>query len=340
MNNPLVSILIRVRDEADLLDRTLRSLREQVLDADMEIVVLDNESTDGSTDVALAYGARVFTFPRSLFGYGRALNLGIELCGGDIVVLLSAHSIPQADTWVADLIRPLRDGTAGAAFCRQVPPGQMPRPQLRRFACFPAESVVMDKTQFMQQCAAGRDPYEPALFSNSACAIRRDLAIRAPFRDLPYSEDRAFVVDYVLTGGTVAYVHDAAVAYDRRLSWNNTYRAHYRCQISRHLVRELAASYTGHRFRETRDNLKKIFQAVLVVPAACRGYAAALTEPPGLRRQALRQVPLTMAATLGTAMGVLRWRRYQALTGRDLEIMHEAREQCVPLHAEAAQGRP
>jgi rhamnosyltransferase len=339
MNDPLVSVLIRVRDEGDLLDRTLRSLREQVLDAGMEIVVLDNESADDSARVALAGGAQVFTFPRALFGYGRALNLGIELCRGDIVVLLSAHSIPQTDTWVADLIRPLRDGTAGAAFCRQVPPGRMPRPQLRRFACFPTESTVMDKTQFTQQCAAGRDPYEPALFSNSACAIRRDLALRIPFRDLPYSEDRAFVVDYVMTGGTVAYVYDAAVAYDRRLSWKSTYRAHYRCQISRHLVRELAASYTGHRFRETHDNLKKIFQAALVVPAACRGYAAALTEPPDLRRQALLQVPSTMAATLGTAMGALRWKRHRALTGRDAVLMREAREQCVPVHAEAAQGR-
>lgn len=336
MNDPLVSVLIRVRDEADLLDRTLRSLREQVFDAGMEIVVLDNESADDSAHVALAGGARVFAFPRALFGYGRALNLGIELCSGDIVILLSAHSIPQADTWIADLIRPLRDGTAGAAFCRQVPPGRMPRPQLRRFACFPTNSMVMDKTQFTQQCAAGCDPYELALFSNSACAIRRDLALRTPFRDLPYSEDRAFVVDYVMTGGTVGYVHDAAVAYDRRLSWKNTYRAHYRCQVSRHLIRELATSYTGHRFREARDNLKKILQAALVVPAAFRWYAAALTEPPDLRHQALLQVPRTMAATLGAAIGVLRWKRHRALSGRDAVLMHEAREQCIPLYAEMA----
>jgi glycosyl transferase family 2 len=282
----------------------------------------------------------VFTFPRPLFGYGRALNLGIELCSGDIVVLLSAHSIPQADTWLADLIRPLLDDTVGAAFCRQVPPGRMPRSQLRRFACFPQKSTLLDKTQFTQQCAAGRDPYETALFSNSACVIRRDLALRIPFRDLPYSEDRAFVVDYVMSGGRVAYVHEAAVAYDRRLSWKRTYHAHYRCQVSRHLIREMAVAQTGYRFHQTRDSLKKAIQAALIIPAACRGFAAALTEPSDLRGKALLEVPHTIAATLGAAMGALRWKRHRALTGRDAVLMRKAREQCMSLHAETTRERP
>jgi GT2 family glycosyltransferase len=339
MAEPLVSVLIRVRDEADLLARTLNALRDQVLDAEMEIVVLDNKSVDGSDRVALESGAHVFSFPRALFGYGRALNLGVEMCRGRIVVLLSAHSTPKTATWIADLIRPIREGAAGASFCYQVPPGPMTRIQLRRFAVFSTEASVTDERSFAQASAAGEDPYVLALFSNSACAIQRDIALRFPFRDLPYSEDRAFVVDYVTAGGTVAYVPGTAVAYDQARSVKGTYHAHRRCEVSRHLIREQSAALTGIRFDTRPGNLQILLRAALVLPAACLELAAVLTEPRPLRREAIRQIPRTAAMSLGIAAGMLRWRQYHVLLERDTDLMCQAREQCVPLNHDTSSAR-
>ena len=118
MSKPAVSVLIRVRDEVERLRSTLRALSGQILDQPIEVVVLDNESADGSAQLALEHGARVFTFPRALFGYGRALNLGVEMCRGDIVVLLSSHSAPRSPSWLSDLVQPFADDAAvGAVFC-------------------------------------------------------------------------------------------------------------------------------------------------------------------------------------------------------------------------------
>lgn len=331
MTEPLVSVLIRVRDEAALLARTLDALRDQVLDAEMEVVVLDNTSVDGSDQVALERGARVFSFPRALFGYGRALNLGVEMCRGRIVVLLSAHSTPVTATWISELVKPIREGIAGASFCYQVPPGPMTRIQLRRFAVFPSDPGLTDTSGFARASAAGADPYVLALFSNSACAIQRDVALRFPFRDLPYSEDRAFVVDYVTAGGTVAYVPGTAVAYDQRRTVKGTYHAHRRCEISRHLIREQSASLTGHRFDTRLGNLRILLKAAVVIPAAGLELISVLTEPASLRREAVRQIPRTAAMTLGIATGMLRWRRDRDLLNRDTELMQQAREQCVQL---------
>src|SRR5207248_1196148 len=72
----LISVLIRVRNEEHALRRLIECLRIQKLDRPFEVVVIDNESDDDSAKVARSMGARVFTFPRSLFGYGRAINVG------------------------------------------------------------------------------------------------------------------------------------------------------------------------------------------------------------------------------------------------------------------------
>lgn len=62
-------------------------------DFEYEIIVVDNESDDDSVGVALQMNCKVFTLKRSEFTYGRALNFGIELCEGEIILILSAHMI-------------------------------------------------------------------------------------------------------------------------------------------------------------------------------------------------------------------------------------------------------
>lgn len=333
-DDPLVSIFIRVRDEAAALDHLLHAVRDQVLDRTFEIVVLDNKSIDGSDRVALEHGARVFTLPRALFGYGRALNLGVELARGEIIVLLSAHCIPQSPMWLADLVQPLRDGTAGAAVCRQVPAGPVSRLQRRRFGCFPPADTALTRERFIALCGDGRDPYEATLFSNSACAVRRNAALRHPFRDLLYAEDRAFALDYAMAGGTVAYLHGPAVSYERGMTWRSAYRVGYRAQVSKRLIRELAAAYTGRRYDSGPETASRLCRALLVVPGALARVLRCVREPSGLRRRAAAHALKATGATLGMAKGSLRWRRHLDTLDRDAELQRQAREQCVPMGLE------
>jgi len=331
MSDPLVSVFIRVRDEADALRQVLRGLADQVIDAPVEIVVLDNESVDGSGQAALEAGAKVFTLPRQYFGYGRALNLGVELSRGEIVVLLSAHSVPQSPTWLAELVAPLREGTAGAAICRQIPASRVSRLELHRFACFPSCDTFIDRKRFISLCEAGADPYEVAIFSNSACAIRRDIAVDQPFRDLPYAEDRAFVVDYLMSGGSVAYRHSPSVSYERLMTWRAAYRVAHRAQVSKRLIRELAATYTGCRFDSARDTVSRLVRAVLVIPAAFIRVLLCLGEPRGQRRRAVIYVLRSTGATLGLASGSFGWRRHIEKLSCDSEGLRLARQHCAPL---------
>jgi glycosyltransferase involved in cell wall biosynthesis len=335
VSDPLVSVFIRVRDEAAALGQVVRLLADQDIDASVETVVLDNESVDGSRSVALDAGARVFSLPRQHFGYGRALNLGMELCRGEIAVLLSAHAVPQSRTWLGELIEPLRDGTVGAAFCRQIPPSRVSRLELRRFACFPAADTIIDRDRFLAQCEAGADPYEAAIFSNSACAIRRDVAARLPFRDLPYAEDRAFVVDYLMSGGAVAYRHGPSVSYERHMTWRTAYRIGYRAQVSKRLIRELAATYTGRRFDSGPETASRLMRAVLVLPAVAARMLMCLREPRGHRRRAVIHVLRSTGATLGLAKGSFYWRRHMETLSPDPERLLVARGHCAPVARDA-----
>jgi len=331
MTEPLVSVFIRVRDEAAALQEVMRALAEQIIDATIEIVVLDNESDDESARIALAAGARVFSLPRQYFGYGRALNLGAAVCCGEIMVLLSAHSIPQSVTWLAELVAPIREGAATAAFCRQVPASPASRLELRRFECFPASDALLDRASFLALCHAGRDPYEAAIFSNSACAIKRDIVMTSPFRDLPYAEDRCFAVDSVMAHGGIKYLSAPAVSYQRPATWRSAYRVGYRAQVSKRLIRELAATYTGRRYDSRRETLSRLSRAALIVPGGILRVILCAREPRGTRRRAVVFVLRSTGSTLGLAKGTMLWRRHVESLAVDAAGYECARQHCREL---------
>ncbi|MFD7707536.1 glycosyltransferase [Streptomyces sp. NPDC059786] len=331
MDEPTVSIFIRNRDEAVALQHAIASLRKQKIDGTMEIVVLDNESTDDSPQIAAEGSARVFTLPRELFGYGRALNLGVELCRGEIVVLLSSHSIPQNEHWLAELIRPIQENdSVGAAFCHQIPPTRVSTLEKQRFACFPGQSQILDRDRFLALCEEGADPYEVAVFSNSACAVRRKDALAQPFRDLLYAEDRAFAVDLVMTGRSVAFVRQAVVSYERSMTWKSAYAVGYRAQVSKCLIRELAATYSGIRYGMGRERISRLLRAGGVILTLLLRLALSLGEPRGLKRRSALYAYRATGATLGLAKGVLYWRRHVETLSCDGLQLQEARRRCTP----------
>lgn len=207
---PLVSIIIRARDEAPALRRLLPLLRGQQTDFPFEIWLLDNASRDDSAAIARAHGCRYHHIPQGGFNYAGALNTAAALADGTILVHLSAHCFPQHDGWLAALVAPLRaDDAVIASYGRQ-----WSDPQTNPFE------------------ATGNDDLFPAhgtprtlAFSNANCAVRRQIVLLHPFNPaVKIMEDHLFALE--LTGEhPIVYVPDAVVTHAHtHFSWRGYVR--------------------------------------------------------------------------------------------------------------------
>src|SRR5665213_1432980 len=107
----LVSVVLPCLDEADSVGRCIDEARQALDEASIkaEIVVVDNNSTDNSADVARSHGARVIFEPSP--GYGSALRAGILAAFGEIVVMADADLTYDLSK-IERLIRPVMDGSA------------------------------------------------------------------------------------------------------------------------------------------------------------------------------------------------------------------------------------
>jgi glycosyltransferase involved in cell wall biosynthesis len=315
-----VSVLIRVRNEAPALRRLLVCLNGQQLDRPFEIVVIDNESDDGSLEVAQQMGARVFTFPRSLFGYGRSINAGMKLCGGDFVVLLSAHAWPRGEDWLAQMVDCIENGAVAAAYCRQIPDRDVTPQERARFKVFGERDYELDAQELVRRCKSGEDVYEACAFSNAAAIVRREVVRRVPFRDLPFAEDRAFALDCMMAGHGIAYLASACVAYRQPASSRNFYRIGLACNIAKHLIRDLGSEATGLDLR--RPELARKVMRLLFTPLEIVGRAAeaSLRERSQMWRAA-RYAAMRGAMALGSVVGELTWQRHQAMARCDASAL-------------------
>jgi len=90
----LAIVIVSYNTRGDL-EACLATLRSHPPAIGHEIVVVDNQSSDGSADAARTAGARVVEMGRNA-GFSAANNAGIRATGGDLVLLLNSDTLVPA----------------------------------------------------------------------------------------------------------------------------------------------------------------------------------------------------------------------------------------------------
>ncbi len=104
-SGPLVSVVVPTRNEADILPKLLYSIKNQCY-RDIEVVVADYMSTDGTPQIAKLLGARVLNLEKP--GVGYATYLAVYECKGEIIVRTDADTIFPKDI-ISSTVAMLRD---------------------------------------------------------------------------------------------------------------------------------------------------------------------------------------------------------------------------------------
>ncbi len=109
---PVVSLIIPAHNEQALLGDTLRNLAASAaaLGAPHEIIVVDDDSTDRTAEIASALGARVVRV--HLRHIAAARNAGAREAKGDIFVFIDADTLVPASVLTA-AVKTIRDGAIG-----------------------------------------------------------------------------------------------------------------------------------------------------------------------------------------------------------------------------------
>jgi GT2 family glycosyltransferase len=112
---PTLSVVIVTHDSREAISSTVPALAAQLRDGD-ELIVVDNESADGSAAAAreLAPAANVIETGANL-GFAAACNRGAETASGELLCLLNPDAVPQPG-WRDAIELPATDGRGWASW--------------------------------------------------------------------------------------------------------------------------------------------------------------------------------------------------------------------------------
>jgi glycosyltransferase involved in cell wall biosynthesis len=225
----MISIVIPVKNGGEELGRCLAGIAAQRLDEEIEVVVVDSGSTDGSPEVARAAGAVVEEIDPTEFGHGRTRNLGVQLARGELLVFTSQDAVAADDRWLAHLAAAARTGPdVAGAYGRQLPHADA-RPPERFFLDFlygPEPRVQRVRKDEVLT-------FESTLFSNVNAAVPRWALERFPFRDdLTMSEDQEWSRRALRAGFTLVYEPRAAVRHSHAYTIRSAFRRFFDSGVS------------------------------------------------------------------------------------------------------------
>jgi rhamnosyltransferase len=234
---PLVSIVVPTLNGAATLPRLFDAISAQRVGFPVEIVVVDSQSTDGTSELVRPRVSSFVSIDRAAFDHGLTRNTGIEHSNGQLIVLMAQDAVPASDEWLTALIAPLlADDRLAATYARQCPmddASAITKHYLERWSAAseaPRTQFVADRASFDALDARAR--FELCTFDNVCSCIRRSVWKQHPFRSTPIGEDVEWAKEVLIAGHRIAYVPEAQVrhSHDRspRYELARTYILHRR----------------------------------------------------------------------------------------------------------------
>lgn len=213
-----VSVVIPTRNAGPGFEELLKALSTQKIALDLELLVVDSGSTDGTVEVAERHGAKVHEIPAAQFNHGATRNLGISLADGDYVALIVQDAVPLDDRWLSTMVENLeRDELVAVVYSRHVPrpeAGVLTRALVNNLSTAGherREQYISDPEEYRVMRPAERR--KVAAFDNVSSCIRRSVWEEFPFERASFAEDLRWGKRAVESGYKIVYEPRSAVVH-------------------------------------------------------------------------------------------------------------------------------
>jgi len=207
-----VGILILTYNAEKQIQRCLTPLINAGYKAN--ILIIDSSSEDRTVDIARELDVKIHTIPQNEFNHGATRELGRELLGTDIVVMMTQDAYAIDSLLIKKLTSPIIDRKCSVAYARQ-----LPRNNAKIFEAFPREFNYPPKSN-LRSINDIKKYGVYTFFCSDSCSAYLNSALDeiGGFKSVIIAEDYFIVAQLLKAGHKIAYVAEAQVEHSHSYS--------------------------------------------------------------------------------------------------------------------------
>lgn len=185
-----ISVVIPAYNGAHELPALLAALRAQTQIDDLELVVVDSGSTDGTPELAEQYGAMVLRIRQEDFSHSYSRMLGATHATGDYLLFMTQDALPDRPDWLIRMLQPCIVSGAAAVSCYETP--KPDADLLSHITVWNWTNVMsggVDKLTALPEDTSCDSLRRSAQLSDNACLVKRSIFMELGGHRGAYAED-------------------------------------------------------------------------------------------------------------------------------------------------------
>ena len=209
MFKPLVSIIIRTKNESFWIGKCLHAIENQSY-SNYEIIVVDNSSSDNTLGIIRRNfpKVKIIRYSSKKFYPGKAINLGIQKAKGKFIAMISGHCIPKDRFWIQNLLKNFTNKNIAGVYGKQEPLDTSDPNDVRDLI------YLFGKDKKIQK----KDPF----FHNANSMIKKELWKKVKFNEETlHIEDRIWAQEQINKGNKLVYDPKPCVFHYHGISHRN-----------------------------------------------------------------------------------------------------------------------
>lgn len=237
----MISVIIPTYNAEKYLPALIERLAIQTIKH--ELIVIDSESTDLTTQILKDYNITVYSIPKSSFNHGTTRNLGARLAKHNILLYLTQDALPVNSHSLEKLVSMLLSHQDIAiAYGRQLPyPEASELSRFARFNNYPDQSILKS------MASVPKLGIKACHCSNSFAAYRRDLLLSVGGfpSDIILGEDVTVAARLILSGKTLAYCANSEVYHSHNYTLIQEFRRYFDIGVFHKQQKKLLSKFSS-----------------------------------------------------------------------------------------------
>ncbi len=218
-----ISVIVPTKNGGKQLQNLLAGIKTQERVGEVEIIVIDSESTDDSVRFAQEAGARVITVSQQEFNHGMTRNRGAAEASGEFYVFTVQDALPAGNSWLYNLVSPfLVSPQLAAASSKQLvtPQADMfslwENRNLEKYLGYGEDSIigkVGEGADFAWKFYDATTKRRITFLDNVSSCIRADVFKELQFSPYMNAEDMDYGIRIFRKGLSLGYFSSAGVCH-------------------------------------------------------------------------------------------------------------------------------